>query len=209
MKICRWKQKADKHIFSFRRIYSIIMGNTDTKLNFRKAVIQLTTKTQVQCHLYLVWTEILSWRSSKFANMSPVARINKFPIIGILFWHEDILYDNFEYSWYLITRTIGKKYISNWNEFGRIFFQIHILTFKTLQNSTIQTNNHWCSCLRCHMGTCNIYCILYRNIYSTSCWYNRSFDMFKWFTVMCVAIEISFYIKFMWKEILIATHDKL
>ncbi|XP_034314790.2 protein HID1 isoform X2 [Magallana gigas] len=46
MKICRRKQKADKHIFSFRRIYSIIMGNTDTKLNFRKAVIQLTTKTQ-------------------------------------------------------------------------------------------------------------------------------------------------------------------
>lgn len=122
MKICRWKQKADKHIFSFRRIYSIIMGNTDTKLNFRKAVIQLTTKTQVQCHLYLVWIEILSLRSSKFANMSPVARINKFPIIGILFWHEDILYDDFEYSWYLITRTIWEKYISNSNKFGRIFF---------------------------------------------------------------------------------------
>lgn len=121
MKICRWKQRADKHIFSFRRIYSIIMGNTDTKLNFRKAVIQLTTKTQVQYYLYLDWIEIQRLRLSKFANMSPIARINKFPIIGILFWHEDILYNDFKYSWYLITRTMGRKYISNLNEFGGIF----------------------------------------------------------------------------------------
>lgn len=143
--------------------------------------------------------------------MSPVARINKFPIIGILFWHEDILYDNFEYSWYLINRTIGEKYISNSNEFGRIFFSDSHSDIQNIAKvySTIQTNNHWCSCLRCHMGICNIYYILYRNIYSTSCWYNWSFDLFKWFTVMCVAIEISFYIKFLWKEILIATHDKL
>lgn len=27
-----------------------IMGNTDTKLNFRKAVVQLTSKTQVSRH---------------------------------------------------------------------------------------------------------------------------------------------------------------
>ena len=44
------------------------MGNADTKLNFRKAVVQLTTKTQVTFSHYIyntlyIFDDIIAWDS--------------------------------------------------------------------------------------------------------------------------------------------------
>lgn len=43
------------------------MGNTDSKLNFRKAVVQLTSKTQVNSKIWLeISLNICNWGTSFF-----------------------------------------------------------------------------------------------------------------------------------------------
>ena len=54
------------------------MGNTDTKLNFRKAIVQLTSKSQVRCNVVLHCSWCCKKKEEKTVLCQKVKKVSNF-----------------------------------------------------------------------------------------------------------------------------------